>query len=516
MSLKRNILASYVSQFYVMLVGILIMPLYLKYMGSEAYGLVGFFSMLQVWFNLLDLGLTPTISRETARFQGGSTDMLSFRRLVRALEGIFFVIAILGGSLLFVTSGYIAFSWLKIEHLALYEAKVSIQYMSVIIAFRWMGGLYKGIVSGAEQLVWLGGYNVLIATLRFVGVLVVLIYVSATPRAFFIYQLIVALLEFILLIFKVYEILPKIPKGIRIPWSWVPLKPVLKFSLSIAFTSSVWVLVTQTDKLVLSKILPLAEYGYFTLAVLVANGVTMIGAPIVSAIIPRMAKMEAENNLKGLIAVYRQSTQLTVVIAGAASVTVAFFAEPLLLAWTGDKILAHQAMLVLILYSLGNGLLVVNAFPGYLQYAKGDLKLHLIGNVLFVVFLIPSIIWAASQYGGVGAGYVWLVMNIIYFLIWVPLVHNRFVKGLNIRWFFQDVLVIYAVISIVAYELFLLMPTLVNRWWILIYIAITSLFLLLVGASVSSFALGKYKTSVINKNKESSLNKKNIYAKKSS
>ena len=51
MSLKRNILASYTSQIYVTLVGILILPLYLKYMGAEAYGLVGFFTMLHAWFN---------------------------------------------------------------------------------------------------------------------------------------------------------------------------------------------------------------------------------------------------------------------------------------------------------------------------------------------------------------------------------------------------------------------------------------------------------------------------------
>jgi len=88
MSLKRNILANYASQFYVTIIYIVMVPSYIKYMGSEAYGLIGFFAMLQVWFALLDMGLTPTMSRETARYNGGATDALSYRRLVRALEGI--------------------------------------------------------------------------------------------------------------------------------------------------------------------------------------------------------------------------------------------------------------------------------------------------------------------------------------------------------------------------------------------------------------------------------------------
>jgi O-antigen/teichoic acid export membrane protein len=67
MPLKKNILANYASQIYVTLIGIFMVPLYIKYMGAEAYGLVGFFAMLQAWFNLLDMGLTPTTARETAR-----------------------------------------------------------------------------------------------------------------------------------------------------------------------------------------------------------------------------------------------------------------------------------------------------------------------------------------------------------------------------------------------------------------------------------------------------------------
>ena len=103
MSLKRNILASYVSQFYVTLSGIVMVPFYIRYMGVEAYGLVGFYAMLQAWFQLLDMGLTPTMARETARFYGGAIDSLSYRRLVRALEGVFFTLALLGGGVMLLT-----------------------------------------------------------------------------------------------------------------------------------------------------------------------------------------------------------------------------------------------------------------------------------------------------------------------------------------------------------------------------------------------------------------------------
>ena len=72
MSLKKNIAANYVSQIYLIVISIAILPIYMKYMGAEAYGLVGFFAMLQGLFALLDFGLTPTISRQTAQYNAGA------------------------------------------------------------------------------------------------------------------------------------------------------------------------------------------------------------------------------------------------------------------------------------------------------------------------------------------------------------------------------------------------------------------------------------------------------------
>lgn len=486
MSLRKNILANYVSQIYVTLIGIIMVPLFIKYMGAEAYGLVGFFAMLQAWFSLLDMGLTPTMARETSRFHGGAVDALHYRRLVRALEGVFLFVALVGGGALFLLSDVIAHEWLKANLLPNSEIALSLNIIAIIVAMRWMGGLYRGAINGAEKLVWLSTFNSTIATLRFVGVLPVLIFIDSSPSAFFLYQLFVAIIELTGLTFKAYQLLPVIPIGQRIRWAWAPLKPVLKFSLTIAFTSSVWVLVTQTDKLVLSNILPLADYGYFTLAVLVASGIMIVGGPISSAIMPRMANLEAQGKHDELIALYRQSTQIVAVMAGATATTLALGAESLLYAWTGDAALAKEVAPILSLYAWGNGILVVSAFPYYLQYAKGDLRLHLIGNALFVVFLIPTIVIVANKYQGVGAGYVWLGMNLLSFVAWLPLVHRKFAPGLNAKWYAQDVLLILVPIILVGLLVKGIMGGFDNRWYQLMELGLMGILLLITGVIASS------------------------------
>lgn len=434
MALGKDVAVNYAGQIYVTLIGIVMLPVCLKYIGTEAYGLVGFFATLQAWFQLLDMGLTPAMARETARFNGGATDVLNLRRLLRTLEGVFIGFAVIGATVVVAGADLIAASWLNVQTLSLYEVRSSVIVMGLIVALRWSGGLYRGVIGGFERQVWLSGWNSLIATMRFVLIVPYFAFIGTTPTHFFLYQLVVALIELLVLMVQAYRLMPSVEYGQSIGWHWSQIRDVLKFSLSIAFTSSVWVMVTQTDKIVLSKLLPLTEYGYFTLAVLIAGGIMMISGPVSTVIMPRMTRLQAAGDDVGVIRLYRRATQFVTIVAAPVALVLALFPGPVLWAMTGNAELVDRAASVLRLYAIGSGILALGAFPYYLQYAKGDLRLHVIGNLLFVVLLIPSLVWATWRFGMVGAGWAWLVSNFIYFVCWIPLVHRRFEPELHRQW----------------------------------------------------------------------------------
>lgn len=483
-SLKINVLASYVSQIYLVIISIAILPIYMKYMGAEAYGLVGFFAMLQGIFNLLDFGLTPTISRQTAQYNAGAETALGFRQLFRSLSVIFGLIAFIGGGILFYFNHFIAENWLKLESLILSDVLFCLQVMAICVALRWMTGLYRGVISGFEQIVWLSVVNSIIATLRFPGVLLYMYYFGFTVKSFFIFQLGVAILDFALLALKALLLLPKIEQKKQIGWSLKPIKPLLGFALTIAVTSSIWVLLTQLDKFVLSGILPLSEYGYFTLAVLVAGGVLQISMPISSAIMPRMARLQGEQHYEQVRQVYLDATQFVAVIVVTAGIVLAALAEPVLYVWTGDLKLSEKAAPILQLYALGNALLALGAFPYYLQYAKGNLKYHFIGNIGSAVVLIPAIIWAAKNYGAIGAGWVWLIIQAVYLVGWVSFVHFKIESNINVQWYRAFLPSVMASGSI-AY----IVPNFINfsedRFSALLQIIFISLLCLVIGAIAS-------------------------------
>src|SRR5262245_47837714 len=93
-SLGRNVTSNYAAQAYVALIGIAMVPLYLKYMGLEAYGLIGFFAMAQAWIQVLDFGLSPTLGREAAKLNAGSSTAETLMLFLRLLDIVFGILGL--------------------------------------------------------------------------------------------------------------------------------------------------------------------------------------------------------------------------------------------------------------------------------------------------------------------------------------------------------------------------------------------------------------------------------------
>lgn len=483
MSIKKNIIANYASQIFIVIISIITLPKLITIVGSETYGLIGFFALMQSWLMLLDLGMSPTLTREIARFNGGVLNANNLLHFFKIMKKFFFGCAILVVIVGLLASDFIVTSWLKTKFIPHSILLKSVSLMSVILAVRWIASIYKATVVGFERLVWFSVFNSVFAILRFVVVFFVLILIDRSPIVFFIYQLIVSVIELLVIVVYVNKLLPVYDKTSS--YDTYPMKNIMKFSLTIAFTSAVWVIITQTDKLILSKLLPLSDYGYYSLAIQVAGAITLLSGPISSAILPRLTALEAERRFNDLISLYRSSTRLIVVIAGTVSLILIFFCKEVIFMWTGNITIVEKVSKYVLLYSIGNFFLAIAAFPYYLQYAKGNLRFHLYGNIVFVTLLIPSLIIVVNNFGGLGAGYVWIGVNAFYLFIWVPFINNYFVKGLNKQWYINDILKICLPATIVSYSLSYFLPATNNRLHIFFQLCFVGLLILLVSLIMS-------------------------------
>lgn len=450
MSLKRNIIANYIGQVYTIGIGIVITPLYLQYLGAEPYGLVAIFALMQAWMSLLDVGISPTLGRQAAVMRGQGQSAASFWALLKSFEAIFMGLALLMVAGIFMASHWLAQHWINVQSLELSTVITSLQIMGVLIGLRWFAALYRSGINGLEDQVWLNAYNISIISLKFLGALVLVTTISNEILQFFIYQLTIGCLEVMVLMWRFYCRIDKPVKPRYIGFDWKVVKTVMPYAMGIAYTSSIWILTTQCDKLIFSKLLPLAEFGYFTMVALVAGGITLINSPIVQALTPRLTRLYAKGENEKMITLYRDSSQITAAIALCVASVVGLYAQPLLFAWTGDQTAAAWGRDVLFWFALGNAIMLMGAYPYYIQKAIGKLKWHVIGSTLMATLQVPIIYWAATTHGAVGAGKAWLIFLSIWFVLWTPFLHRQLIPGLHPSWILYDIMpVLVTVLGVV-------------------------------------------------------------------
>ena len=145
MSVKRNIAANYLGTAWATLIQIACVPLYIKYLGIEAYGLIGIYILLNVLSSLLDSGLTTVVVRELARFKAGAISIEHIRTLLRSIEFVFLGLGL--ANLITVTIGarWIAENWLTTVSITVATVTYAFYLMGGLIAMRWFAGLYRSV-----------------------------------------------------------------------------------------------------------------------------------------------------------------------------------------------------------------------------------------------------------------------------------------------------------------------------------------------------------------------------------
>jgi O-antigen/teichoic acid export membrane protein len=460
-SLKQNVVVTYGSQLYMAIVGIVMLPFYVSALGIEAYGIVGLYVALQGWLALLDFGLSATLSREAARFRANVVQAAALRALFRTIVTIFAAMAAVGALTLMLGAATIVQHWLHTATLPGRVAITAIQIMALVLALRLIAIPLRSLLTGAEHLQWLAIVNVSVSTIRAVLVIPLMALFGATLEVFFTWQLASGILELLLLSIGVARVLPPTERGDGERVS--VLREHLAFSLGVAATGAIWVAATNADKVILSGLLPLRDYSMFSIATTAAGGVLMMIAPFSAALGPRIVRVHAEGKPANLVHRYNQITQLTAAAAIPSALTLAFFARETLWAWTGRPEIAAAAATVLPLYALGNAILAIGALPVQLQLAAGRIRLQVIGTMLFAFVFLPTLWLATSRFGMNGAGAAWLGVDLLFFIVWLPFLHSRYLPERHVRWLRQVVTV--ALPTAVAAALFrVALPWPADRW----------------------------------------------------
>ena len=434
--LKRNIAANFVGKIWTSAMAVVFIPLYIRFLGVDAYGIIGVFAVLQTALNLLDLGITPTLSREMARFTGGGHDASSIRNTLRTAECFAVACGVIACSIVFVIAPWLVESWLKAGALDTDRTITAVRVMGVCVGTRLIESIYQSSIMGLQRQVLSNSLSAGLATLRGGGSVAVLTLIAPTLEAFFAWQAIISVCGVITQGAATYRLLPQSTSPVRPTIQ--ALHQMRRFAGGMIGMAVLILLLTNVDKILLSHLIDLREYGYYTLASTAAAGLWMATAPIGTAYLPQLTQAHAADRDHELRSRFHQGAQVISVLAGSAAVTGIVFADYALLVWTGDRALTEAVTPLMRLLLLGNLFSAMTHMPYYSILAYGRVKPMLLGNIASVVIIVPAIFVAVPRYGASGAAVVYCCLQVGYILIAAPFIFNRILAGEKKKWYLTD------------------------------------------------------------------------------
>lgn len=437
-TLRFNILSNYAGQLWMALIGIAFLPMYIHILGMEAFGLVGLMLSFQSILQLFDFGIGGATNRELSRRSHDPSLTTATRDLVRTSEAVIWVLPLAAALLIWACSGPMAEHWLHLRTIGREEAGRAIAIIGVAIALLWPSTFYANCLSGLERQPTLNLLNVVFATLRYAGVLPVLLWVSPTIEAFLWWHAIVGIMQSSTMAAAVWRALPDASAHPR--FRLAELRDNRRFAAGLFGIGLLALAVTQLDRIFLASLRPLEEMGQYTLALSVSSGLARLVQPMFNALYPRFTRLVARHDNAILGDLYHLSSQHLAVIVSAVAAVMIMFSRDVLFLWTGDTALAGAVacpMAMLVAGTALNGLLNI---PIALQLAHGWTRLAMALNAMSLVVGIPYCLWAVDSFGTAGAAGMYLLANLISMLIGIPLMHRQLLPGEMRHWYVQDIM----------------------------------------------------------------------------
>jgi O-antigen/teichoic acid export membrane protein len=433
-----NLLVNYAGVGSSLIISVVFVPLYVRYLGPESYGLIAFSGTLLGLAQVVDLGLGATMNREMARRSALTDGAADTADLARTIETICWGIAMLLGLVIALPSQTIASRWLGGSSSIGSNLARDVALIGLVVLAQWPGLLYGNGLLGLQRQGRSSAISAIGNGLFGCGAVVVLRW-WPTVTVFFLWRAATSLLTTIALRHAFWRAVWRQISPLKGRFAPRTLLGIWRFALGAAAISSTATILIQVDKVIVSRTLSLAAFGTYMIAATAAGVVSQLVGPIFSAILPPLTQSVARDDWASLRRQFHFSCQLMSTLIAPVGLSVAAFAEPLLITWTRDPTISRAAAPVLCLLALGATLnSMVVPFYGVLL-GTGRTRISTATNCALLAVVVPYGYFAARTWGAVGAASTCLVLNFAYVLLSVAFTMGRVLNGEVGSWLRRDV-----------------------------------------------------------------------------
>jgi O-antigen/teichoic acid export membrane protein len=414
------------------LLGFLAVRVLFHRLGGDAFGIILFAQAASLTLTgLLDLGLSATTVREVATW--AADDRPYITSLLRTAGLLYWSSYLLLASAFLLLAPLVATKWINLAQLDARQATQLLEALGIGGLLALPRSLYASLLRGLQRMGLVNAIEVGTIAAQQLGWLVML---QAGTN-----------LIGVGVWFSLVQALGTIAYFVAVA-RWFSARALLPgyfpdtvhrnrlFASQAMFSSILGTLHGQSDKLLVSKLLPIALLGTYGFTWTVVAAVSRVSSALAQAAYPAFAGMLKTSAQSALLHEYRRVQNLVLVLSGPCFAALVFGCGPLFTLVFGTSVSRELALptffLCLAFYMNGS---VITPYMVSLAAGRPDIAAR--QNLLAVFFVLPVALLAVLRFGLAGAAFSWLVYQCFAYMYGVPRICRACLRISTYAWFAQ-------------------------------------------------------------------------------
>jgi O-antigen/teichoic acid export membrane protein len=431
--LARSIVSNWVTFVFSAVVNFVLSPIIVRTLGETQYGAWVLLVSMVGYLGLLDIGVRSAVTRYMAKFHAAA-DHESATRLYAAALRIFSIAAVVALLVSAVMAGLVGKAF-QVPPELIGIARVVALLGGLSIGISLISGVYGGVLIGLERFDYNNGIEIVIGSLRAIGVLVAL----KTGQGLIGLALVQLVATIARALANVYYARRLYPELNLTAWKWDSASGslIFKFGLSASLLHVSGSLMLYSDSLVIGAFLPIGMVTYFAIAGNLTEYARSVVSGISQTLTPRISALHAAGHEADLRSALMTNARLSTVVVLPIAATLAIRGASFIALWMGAEYAPLGGRILLVL-SVTLATLAGYQVPSAAMFGisrHGGLIPVAIGEALCNLGLSIVLV---RQYGVIGTAIGTMVPRMIVSILVGPW-YVRHTLGISLRTFWTSV-----------------------------------------------------------------------------
>jgi len=430
--LTRNIIYNVAGQGLVLVLSLIAVRFIFRRLGDDVFGIIFFNIVLTtVLATALELGISATIVREVSSFF--DRDRAYVTALIRTVTLLYWGLGLLLVAVIWVIAPLLVTHWVNLRSLDPGTAATTLRILSATTLVVLPKALYTSLFRGRQVMALNNAIDVGTAAVQQAGILLLLL---AGAGVYLVAAWISASVILGIIAYMVGSARLVGWNALRPAFSVDVVRRTMGFTGHMMVISVLSLVQSQAAQVIVSKLLPIAEFGFYGFAASTVNRATFVTNAVAQAAFPSFSGLFAAGDRPGLMLQYRKLQELVSYGTVPIFAGICFAAIPVY-TYVFNAGVGHRLLLPTAFLALGTWMNATVSIPYMLSVAMGKQRIASRTTVLAALIVLPVTVFLVYRFGLNGAGLSWVVYHLFLYAYMVPRICRECLDIRALVWYQQ-------------------------------------------------------------------------------